>query len=266
MPFNKVMAQQNHSSGKQSQPKPLWKAILITMGRITVFQFIVIVRYFQFNRKITGMAREGKEQKWLSYRSHNLKLISLFVVAPYLIGLCGASYYVHESWDKYERFVFNLTRPISRPALSDTVWFLWKRVKFFFVYFPVRTDEVGWLFSGYFFASLGSAFLWFGNSAFRSEEKTKKFFVQLGYIDANSKPWDVAIIPGQAVYLNTFHCDIKKLCENGRLWSLINFPPSEPIPYKDDMNKLLAKRQYELPDQLIFDLKPENKAGGKKPI
>src|SRR5690606_33606369 len=89
------------------------------------------------------------------------------------------------------------------------------------------------------------------NPAFREEQRIRHIFATLSNIDSEGNPWKITWTPN-AIMIESFNADPYALCSKNAFWSSINFPPSQPKVFPENMNKFIVQRRFELPSKLEY--------------
>lgn len=239
-------------SVQYSAPTPLKKKIVSFILETLLYPYSIIKKYNEYNLRILEIANELKDEGIYRIQKNNIKLVFMFIHIPIIIGILFFLIYSFESKEEYYRFYKILVyenKSIS-PTMFDGIEFLFKKINLAIAQFPIKSDQLKLIFCSYALTLVGAKFLSL-HPAFKKEDEIKTIFSSLGYIDGEGKPWKVTWTP-DAIQIISFNCDPIQLCANNRFWSTINFPPGTPRVSKQNMNKFIVTRAYELNSNIIF--------------
>jgi hypothetical protein len=218
--------------------------------KILGYPYSIIKKYNNYNIRVAEIVTELKDDELNRIRKNNGKLIMIFIYFPILLGLILSTVSIHSHYYDYQNYFNKINRQNMENTLSEKIGSKIKKAKIIVFEAPIRKTDFILIVYGYIFALLGARFLSI-NPIFKEEDKITNIFASLGYTDAEGKPWVVTWTP-DAIMIVAFNCDPIQLCSNTRFWSTINFPPGTPKVSKNNMNKFIVTRAFELTPNMIF--------------
>lgn len=241
---------------QQFPPAPLHKTLMRMIMKLLKYPRHMAKRYAGYNWAIGEILMETGDGGLDKLRRRNSKLVNLFIYLPFFAGiiLTFATIYLHR--EDFLIYFNKVLTPINATGIFANIGAYFKKISFIFTGIPFsKTDYYPFIF-GYLGSIIGAWILSL-NPAFKEQEKIVHIFSTLGYIDSEGKPWKVTWTPN-AIMIEAFNCDPYALCQNTRFWSSVNFPPTAPKVNRTNMNKFIVQRKYELPSELIFEIKGED--------
>lgn len=232
---------------------PLHKRLINMLIEKLKYPKKIFDKYKRYNAAVSEILIETQNTELHHLRVKNAKLVNIFIILPIFLGLCLTGFYVYLYKYDFIYYYNKLTASFGNVGIFKLIFELIKRFVYMITNFPLGFKIIKWIFYGYG-ASIVGAWILSLNPAFKEEEKITHIFATLGYIDSEGNPWKVTWTP-EAIMITSFNCDPVALSQNTRFWSSINFPPSSPKVLKKDMKKFIVMRKYELPQELVFELK-----------
>jgi hypothetical protein len=213
----------------------------------------VAKRYAAYNAAVGEMIIETNDGSLDPIRRRNSWLVNIFIYLPMTGGVAGSlfSMYFHRhDFVKYFEFI---TSPVKYTGFFSMIGKYIGRSIDIFSTLPFSSLDYQLFIWGYGLAIV-FAYILSKHTSFKEEARIVHIFSTLGYIDSEGNPWKVTWTPN-SIMITAFNCDPIALCANNRFWSSINFPPSPPKVFKNNMNKFVVQRKYELPAELTFHYK-----------
>lgn len=214
---------------------------------------------------IYQMSRKMQDTKALKrHRALNSKLINIFIILPFFIGLLSTSFLVVTEYQEASGYLERIQEPIDktkyrRKTIKNYISFYTGKIVFAYKYAPLKKEQFYPLFIGYLICFFG-AFILSKNPIFVKEEKIKVILSSLKYVDLEGRPWRVLWSP-TAIMFEAFNADPTEFClsqKGKKFWNSIQFTPGEPIQFSNNLNKFIVQKRYELPSELIFNVKRES--------
>lgn len=245
-------------AGKKVQeiPIPIQKKLWRLFIKLLKYPRRVDKRYARYNGAISEILYETGNENLDVLRKRNAKLVNIFIRLPLIIGIIGSIVSLFLHWSDFNLYFEKAFASMYYKGFFSGVAAYIKRIYFIVTAIPLNRWDYLSIILGQFGSIIGAWFL-SQNPAFDEEARIIHIFSTLGYIDSEGQPWKVTWTP-DAVLIEAFNCDPYALCSNTRFWSSVNFPPSQPKVFKDNMNKFIVQRKYELPNQMIFEIKGGN--------
>lgn len=234
---------------------PLYKRMLRLVFKLLQYPRRIVKKYMAYNGAIGEILMETGDPSIDRLRRRNNKLVNIFIHAPLFLGLLISliSLYLHK--DDFSQYLQTVFSPAVSKGFFSTLGLYIKKIKYILTAIPVRELDYLPFFYGYALSIIGAWILSL-NPVFKEQDKITHIFSTLGYIDSEGNPWKVTWTPN-AIMIESFNCDPFALCNNNRFWSSVNFPPTAPKVNRTNMNKFIVQRKYELPSELIFEIKGE---------
>ena len=216
----------------------------------------VAKRYASYNYAVGEMIIETNNGSLDALRRRNSLLVNSMIYLPMFIGFLGTfvSMYSHKS--DFVHYINKITAPVVYSGFFSMIGKYLNRVYEIFFSLPFSATDYQ-LFIWFYGLSIAFAWLLSKHTAFKEEARITHIFSTLGYIDSEGNPWKVTWTP-DAIMITAFNCDPVALCANNRFWSSVNFPPSPPKVFRSNMNKFIVMRKYELPAEMIFNVKGDD--------
>lgn len=212
-----------------------------------------------YNAAIGEMMEELKEKSLDRFRIRNNKLLNNFIRIPLALGFLVAFCSIATHYYEYHVFWYKLTSPLYSHGVFNFIYKFAKRIGFLIGNNPIHKLDILPIIVGYGVAILGSVVL-SRHTAFRHVATIEAAFLYRGYVDAEGKPWKVTWTP-DALMITAYNCDPNALINKMEFWNTISFPPSPPRIFKNNMNKFIVTRSYELPQAIIFEIKEVSNNG-----
>lgn len=235
----------------EQEYKPSLKARLFK-GLISIFMYPrrMVKRYNGYNASIGEMIHEAKVEGLHALRARNAIVVNIFIFMPWVVGISItlANLYLHR--DYYEIYYTVITAPYEAGNIFSLIGQTYGKIKFALFKFPLNFKDFSYYFYGHLGAIVG-AFILSKNKFFKMEEKIKEVLVHNNHLDRDGYPWKVTWTP-KAILFDTFNCDPYKFYLETKFWNSINFAPTQPKKFKNNMNKFVVQSKYELPQELIF--------------
>jgi hypothetical protein len=237
-------------------PTPLHKMIFRFILKLLKYPRQIAKRYAGYNGAIGEILMETGDPSIDRLRRRNSKLVNIFIYLPFFLGIAISFVMLYNNRQDFVFYFEKLFSPVYAKGIFSTIGAYWNKLFFMFTGLPINKNEFYPFLLGYLGSIIG-AWLLSLNPAFREQEKIVHIFSTLGYIDSEGKPWKVTWTPN-AIMIEAFNCDPYALTQNNRFWSSVNFPPTAPKVNRDNMNKFIVQRKYELPAELIFEIKGDD--------
>lgn len=232
---------------------PLRKKIFRSIVFLLKYPRLMARKYMGYNGAIGEILLETGDISIDDLRRRNNYLVNLFIHAPFFLGILISVVSIYLHHNDFSFYIDKSFSPIFSQGFFSTIGAYFKRIHYIFTAIPVKKMDYLPFIIGYATSILGAFILSF-NILFKKQDEITHIFSTLGYIDSEGKPWKVTWTPN-AIMIEAFNCDAYALCNNNRFWSSVNFPPTTPKINKENMNKFIVQRKYELPSELIFELK-----------
>ncbi len=213
-------------------------------------------RYNAYNAAVGEMIYETNDGSLDAIRRRNSWLINIFIYLPITAGVFGSLVSIYMHGKDFVSYINRISSPLEYQGFFSMIKAYVVRIWDIFATIPFNPLDYQLILWGYGVA-IFCAWILSKHTAFREEAKIVHIFSTLGYIDSEGKPWKVTWTP-DAIMITAFNCDPIALCSNNRFWSSVNFPPSMPKVFKNNMNKFVVQRKYELPSELMFHVKGED--------
>ena len=210
-------------------------------------------RYAGYNASVGEMIIETNDGSLDSIRRRNSWIVNIFIYLPITLGFIAPLVSVYSHKQDFIRYFNHVTSDVVYKGFFSMIGSYIGRVYEVFSMLPFTALDYQLFFWFYGGAILG-AYILSKHTAFKKEEEIIHIFSTLGYIDSEGRPWRVTWTP-DAIMITAFNCDPIALCSNNRFWSSLNFPPSPPKVFKNNMNKFVVQRKYELPSELVFHVR-----------
>lgn len=235
---------------------PLYKKIFNLIFFLLKYPRGMAKKYMAYNGAIGEILLETGDPSIDALRRRNNKLVNIFIHMPFFVGLMIslASLYIHR--DSFDFYITKLMYPVNAPGFFSSLSLYIKKIYFMVTAIPIVQSDYLPFVIGYGLSILGAFILSF-NPVFKEQDRIIHIFSTLGNIDSEGKPWKVTWTPN-AIMIEAFNCDPYALCNNNRFWSSVNFPPTAPKVNRMNMNKFIVQRKYELPNELVFELKGDD--------
>ena len=247
---------------KKEQPKTnsqkimtILKYILLKAFSFFSFPHKIARKYQRYNKEIGEMYHEIRDQNLSRLRARNAKLLNLFIYLPIFVGIMASAISVYSHKEDFSLYRKKITTTIYAKDFSTKAKVVVKRIHYAITETPFKKMDYFFILSGYFLAFIGASFLSL-NPAFAQEFIIREKFRALKLLDANGDPWKLTWTP-DALMITSFNNDPIALKGSGKFWSTINFPPSNPKIFKNDMNKFIVYRKYELPASVVIQYSGE---------
>ena len=194
-----------------------------------------------------------------AHRARNSKLINIYILLPIFLGLVFSVFFVYQKRDNFDNYLVYLSKPIGETkyrsgGIRNYTKFYREKAIYAVNKSPLSKEAFYPFLMGYLACFLG-AFILSKNPSFKKEEEIKKILQVLKHVDIEGRPWKVLWTP-EAIMIETFGKDPYEFCvskQGKNFWNAINFKPSEPIIFNNNINKFVVQRRYELPSELIFE-------------
>lgn len=240
-------------------PIPLHKVVWRFFMRILKYPRRIAKRYAGYNGAIGEILMETGDANIDQIRRRNAKLVNIFIYLPMFLGVMIALVFIYLDRGEFLNYLDRVITPIYAKGFFGNLSAYFRKIHYVFTGIPLSKVEIYAFFGGYLSSIIGAWFLSL-NPVFKEQEKIVHIFSTLGYIDSEGNPWKVTWTPN-AIMIEAFNCDPFALCNNTRFWSSVNFPPTTPKVFRNNMNKFIVQRKYELPDSLVFEIKGGNYYG-----
>lgn len=235
---------------------PLHKKILRLIFKLLKYPRQITKRYMGYNGAIGEILLETADPSIDQLRRRNNKLVNIFIHMPFFLGILISVLSIYFHKDDFNIYLDKAFNPINSFGFFNTLGAYLTRLRHILFNIPLNQYDYYPFLLGYLGSIIGAWILSL-NPVFKEQEKITHIFSTLGYIDSEGKPWKVTWTPN-AVMIEAFNCDPYALCNNTRFWSSVNFPPTAPKVNRTNMNKFIVQRKYELPAELIFEVKGDD--------
>ena len=239
----------------QQQISGLFKYILLKLLGFFTFPHKIAKKYSKYNKEIGEMYHEIRDSNLARLKARNAKLLNLCIYLPIFLGFIASAISIYSHRNDFSLYHKKITTPIYAKSFPEKIKTISKRISYAVFEIPLNKFDYIFFFGGYFFAFFGAGFLSL-NPAFAQEYIMREKFKALKLINENGEPWGLTWTP-DALMITSFNNDPLALKANMKFWSTINFPPSNPKIFKNDMNKFIVYKRYELPASVVLEYKGE---------
>lgn len=208
-------------------------------------------KYKQYHKEIGIMFAEVRDAHLRKLRGRIGILLNTFIYLPIFVGFLASFVSIHSHTKDFTLYYRKVKRPIYAKTILKKATVVYDRVVFATTKIPLNRYDLGFFLGGYFFAFIGALILSL-NPAFKRTDEIRKKFKALNLVDERGEPWGLTWTP-DALMITSFNSEAKALVNRGAFWSTINFSPSRPRVFKEDKNKFIVFKRYELPYQVMFD-------------
>lgn len=235
---------------------PLHKQLLRLFIKLLKYPRRITKQYMGYNGAIGEILMETGDGSIDDLRKRNNKLVNIFIHLPFFLGIIISLLSLYSHRDMFDLYLAKVFSPVHASGVFSTIGAYYRKVSYILTEIPLAQSDYLPFFIGYGVSLLGAWILSL-NPVFKEQDKITHIFSTLGYIDSEGKPWKVTWTPN-AIMIEAFNCDPYALCNNTRFWSSVNFPPTAPKVNRMNMNKFIVQRKYELPSELIFEVKGDD--------
>lgn len=234
-------------------PTPVYKRLIRFIIALLKYPRRVAKRYAGYNGAIGEILHETGDESLDKIRRRNSQLVNIFIYLPMFLGFMVLLIILYLNHEAFGMYINKITAPVYAKGLFTSIGAYWRKLTYIFTGLPISSTQLYCVLGGYLGSVVGAWILSL-NPAFKEQERIIHIFATLGYIDSEGKPWKVTWTPN-AIMIESFNNDPFVLSQNTRFWSTVNFPPTTPKVFRNNMNKFIVQRKYELPDRLEYDLK-----------
>lgn len=236
------------------------KKILEIVSFLLKYPFRVKKKYESMNAIILMMVpriseRSMSTKSLFKIRKKNISFINFGILLPIYIGSLISVMVLFLERHKYMIYSKRMFLPIQADGFFDKSSLLFKRIYLGILNQPIEWSHIQWFIYGYLIALIVAYILMQANPMITEQERIRSILAKSKKVNEYGEPWFVLWTP-EYIYFNTYNCDPDDFVFKQKpFWNTISYNPSEYILFKEDSNKFIVPKKYELDSKIILDFR-----------